>query len=133
MAYIIPTLCRSCGACEEACPEGAIYVKFGRYRVDEELCVDCGVCRSACPQHYPAPDIRRVTAYDAARERRIRELEAKAGGQEAADQTAAQGAGQTAAQGAGQAAPAAGRAALTQEREEAAKEKPQIWDNVEQY
>jgi len=57
-AEIDPAGCRGCGACESACPLGAIHVRSaeppspgenGRYAVvDPELCLGCGVCHQAC-------------------------------------------------------------------------------------
>jgi len=46
---IDPELCTACGACLEACPEGAIEMVPGwRYFVGEK-CTDCGKCVDVCP------------------------------------------------------------------------------------
>ena len=42
--------CVSCGACEGACPKGAIQVWRGCYAVvDAAACVGCGRCQKQCP------------------------------------------------------------------------------------
>lgn len=41
--------CIACGACVEACPNGAISVVSGALVTDESLCGGCGVCCGACP------------------------------------------------------------------------------------
>lgn len=53
MAYKISDECLSCGACESACPVGAISEGDGKYVIDEALCVDCGTCAEACPVGAP--------------------------------------------------------------------------------
>lgn len=43
--------CEACGACERACPFGAISISAcGVARVNEELCRGCGLCAAACPK-----------------------------------------------------------------------------------
>lgn len=51
------TRCANCGACQNVCPKGAIYVDssdlFYKVRVDETKCVDCGLCKTVCPVNQP--------------------------------------------------------------------------------
>lgn len=43
-----PNLCIRCGACIEACPEGAIYAEDGLILTDIERCILCTACSEAC-------------------------------------------------------------------------------------
>lgn len=42
--------CTGCGACESACPTGAITREEGAIHTDNAQCIGCGVCAAACPQ-----------------------------------------------------------------------------------
>ena len=49
MAYVISDGCVSCGACESACPVGAIAEGDGKYEINANACVSCGSCADTCP------------------------------------------------------------------------------------
>ena len=50
MAYKInPDVCVNCGACESACPVGAISEKNDTRSIDAGKCIDCGSCAGTCP------------------------------------------------------------------------------------
>ncbi|MCI8640048.1 MAG: 4Fe-4S binding protein [Coprococcus sp.] len=49
MAHVISDACVSCGACEGACPVGAISMGDDHMQIDAGACVDCGACEAACP------------------------------------------------------------------------------------
>ena len=55
MAYKITDECIACGACECACPTGAIS-SGDIYVVDPETCIDCGACAGVCPVAAPKPE-----------------------------------------------------------------------------
>lgn len=48
VAQIDETACTACGACEEACPFGAIRMN-GTVALDWDACMGCGVCVDSCP------------------------------------------------------------------------------------
>ena len=52
--YIDLARCTGCGACVDACPEGAIHIiedERGRYaQIDPETCQTCEACAAACPE-----------------------------------------------------------------------------------
>ena len=49
-AAVDKAICVACGACEKACPLGAIKVhKVCFARVAQDICVGCGKCKKVCP------------------------------------------------------------------------------------
>ncbi|MCD8174421.1 MAG: 4Fe-4S binding protein [Phascolarctobacterium sp.] len=49
-AAVDETICVACGACEKACPLGAIKVYKGCFaKVAKDRCVGCGKCENVCP------------------------------------------------------------------------------------
>ena len=49
MAHKVSDACVGCGACEGACPVGAVAVEGGVAVVNADACIDCGACEGACP------------------------------------------------------------------------------------
>ena len=44
-------LCDQCGVCADNCPEGAIQLDNGIYRVEPDKCSGCLTCVEVCPHH----------------------------------------------------------------------------------
>ncbi|HCO62739.1 MAG TPA: ferredoxin [Clostridiales bacterium] len=49
MAHKINDTCISCGACEGACPVGAIAMGDEHMEINADTCIDCGACAGTCP------------------------------------------------------------------------------------
>ena len=49
MARVINDTCISCGACESACPVGAISMGEEHMMIDAGACISCGTCAGVCP------------------------------------------------------------------------------------
>ena len=49
MAHKVSDACIGCGACDGACPVGAVKVEDNVAVVDAAACIDCGACEGACP------------------------------------------------------------------------------------
>ena len=43
--------CVACGACERACPAGAIHVTDNHAVIDWSHCISCGMCATKCPRN----------------------------------------------------------------------------------
>jgi NAD-dependent dihydropyrimidine dehydrogenase PreA subunit len=50
MIFIDEDRCSACGACLEACPEGAIVLRDSAAAIERHLCTGCADCLAACPQ-----------------------------------------------------------------------------------
>lgn len=49
--FIIPFLCRKCGACRQVCAVDAINLQTWWPRIDRQKCVGCAACTATCPHH----------------------------------------------------------------------------------
>lgn len=50
-ALVSKSLCKGCGTCMKACPNGAIcFDKDGKADIDGAKCLTCGYCTPVCPQ-----------------------------------------------------------------------------------
>ncbi|MDE7295247.1 MAG: 4Fe-4S binding protein, partial [Oscillospiraceae bacterium] len=51
--YHVTEVCQGCfeNPCKEVCPKGAISIRHGKSRIDQEKCVKCGRCKDVCPYH----------------------------------------------------------------------------------
>lgn len=47
--FVKQELCRGCGVCEDACPNGAIQLIEGKAVIDQAKCNDCQECARVCP------------------------------------------------------------------------------------
>ena len=52
---VVKPNCVACGACERACPVGAIVVVQGRARIDRRTCIRCMCCHEVCRYDAIAP------------------------------------------------------------------------------
>lgn len=49
----IDSWCEGCGACVDACPQGALFInEEGKAQVREENCLLCSYCAAACPHFF---------------------------------------------------------------------------------
>ena len=71
--------CNGCGACAQACHEGAIGMVDGKAKLmREDYCDGLGDCLPACPMDAIHFEEREAPAYDAEAVRRAQEARAKA-------------------------------------------------------
>lgn len=48
--FIVPFMCKKCGACVKHCPENAINIGFFSH-IDRNKCVGCAACTALCPHN----------------------------------------------------------------------------------
>ena len=56
IAYKMTDSCIRGGACESACPVGAISAGDTQYQIDESACIECGACAGTCPVGAPVQE-----------------------------------------------------------------------------
>jgi NAD-dependent dihydropyrimidine dehydrogenase PreA subunit len=62
MYKVNPQLCLGCGACEKACPSGAISMQNRIAFIEPERCRDSGRCVEVCPQAAISREVSLVAA-----------------------------------------------------------------------
>jgi len=49
VAVVDAQVCTACGACEDICPDGAIFIVDETAVINQSLCTGCGLCMEECP------------------------------------------------------------------------------------